>query len=140
MKQTGFTLIELMIVVAIVGILSAVAVPAYQDYTIRSRVAEAASLAGPSKTAIDMAHSDGYVLGSIPAQASLGLAASGSYRSKYVASVATDVNGLITIQLSGEPSLGAASTGTVTFTPTAHAGNLQWDATCSFPARFCPKY
>ncbi len=50
--QQGFTLIELMIVVAIIGILAAIALPAYQDYTIRSRVTEGLSLAEPGKTAI----------------------------------------------------------------------------------------
>jgi type IV pilus assembly protein PilA len=51
-KQQGFTLIELMIVVAIIGILAAIAIPAYQDYTIRARVTEALSVAGAAKTTI----------------------------------------------------------------------------------------
>jgi type IV pilus assembly protein PilA len=51
-KQQGFTLIELMIVVAIIGILAAIALPAYQDYTTRSRVAEGLSLAAGAKTGI----------------------------------------------------------------------------------------
>ncbi|MFY8042955.1 MAG: pilin [Rhodoferax sp.] len=50
--QKGFTLIELMIVVAIIGILAAVALPAYQDYTIRSRVTEGLTLAGAAKVAV----------------------------------------------------------------------------------------
>jgi type IV pilus assembly protein PilA len=50
--QKGFTLIELMIVVAIIGILAAVALPAYQDYTVRARVTEGLSLAGAAKTAV----------------------------------------------------------------------------------------
>ncbi|MBB87542.1 MAG: prepilin-type cleavage/methylation domain-containing protein [Xanthomonadales bacterium] len=52
-KQQGFTLIELMIVVAIIGILAAIAIPAYQDYIARSQVAEASTLIGGARTAIE---------------------------------------------------------------------------------------
>ncbi len=57
--QKGFTLIELMIVVAIIGILAAVAIPAYQDYTIRAKVSEAASLSSPARLAVAQAFNDG---------------------------------------------------------------------------------
>ena len=140
-SQKGFTLIELMIVVAIIGILAAIAVPAYQDYTIRSRVSEAASLSGATRLAIDVAYSEGYALANIPATpVSLNLSASGSYNSKYVASVGyAAVGGLVTVVLTADNSLGTASGNTVTYLPTAQGGNLSWTVSGTVPAKYRPK-
>ena len=138
--QQGFTLIELMIVVAIIGILAAIAVPAYQDYTIRSRVSEAASLSGAVRTAIDVAYSEGYALGSIPTRpSSLNISESTSYKSKYVSKVAYTTNGLITVTLQGEKSLGTAKSKTVVYSPTALAGNLRWMVKGTVPTKYRPK-
>jgi type IV pilus assembly protein PilA len=137
--QQGFTLIELLIVVTVVGVLSAIAVPSYQDYTIRARVSEAASLVGPAKTAIDMAHSDGYDLGDIPGQTSLGLSSPGSYSAKYVSAVATAASGVITVTLSSTKALGETAGGTVTYMPTDNGASVTWAPSCSFAARLCPR-
>ncbi|HEZ4579513.1 TPA: pilin [Neisseria meningitidis] len=94
--QKGFTLIELMIVIAIVGILAAVALPAYQDYTARAQVSEAILLAEGQKSAVTE-----YYLnhGTWPSNnSSAGVASSSTIKGKYVKSV-TVANGVVTAQM-----------------------------------------
>ena len=139
-SQKGFTLIELMIVVAIIGILAAIAVPAYQDYTIRSRVSEGASLAGASKTAVDVYFSETGSLSSTPGTpASLGLASPGSYAAKYVSSITVAAGGVITVQLTGIAELGTASGDNFTYSPINRGANLEWAVVVgTLPAKYLP--
>jgi type IV pilus assembly protein PilA len=101
--QKGFTLIELMIVIAIIGILAAIAIPAYQNYTIRSQVTEGLSLAAGWKTAISEFYSQN---GTFPVSSVVGngtnttLGVTGASVGKYVSSV-TVVNGTIHILYGG---------------------------------------
>ena len=97
-SQQGFTLIELMIVVAIIGILAAVALPAYQDYTKRAKISELLLAASSCRTTITEVYQSGTQ--SSVAGGAWGCESSGS-TSKYVASIATDDNGRVSIAAQG---------------------------------------
>lgn len=92
--QKGFTLIELMIVVAIIGILAAIALPAYQDYTIRAKMSEVVLAASACRTTITEVYQSGSGTG--PGAGAWGCETSSS-PSKYVASITTDDDGAVTV-------------------------------------------
>ena len=118
--QKGFTLIELMIVVAIIGILAAVALPAYQDYTKRSHVAEGIGLASGAKSAITESYSaNGTWPGS---NASAGIEAAANIKGNAVTQVEVGADGVVTVTYNGKVLNGA----TLTLTPNDVSGASTW--------------
>jgi len=145
--QKGFTLIELMIVVAIIGILAAVAIPAYQDYTVKSKLTELTSLTSPQRTAIGLYCSEGgvdedgaFVTLTGASLASVGGATINVSAAKYMASgTVTAATGMITATTvaSGLPSDTVSKT--ITWTPTCGAGGVEWAVGGTVPTKYYPK-
>lgn len=120
--NAGFTLIELMIVVAIIAIIAAIAMPAYQEYTIRSQVSEGVVLTGGARAAVwDFVSQRGYMP---PNNASAGLPAGTSITGKYVTSVLVGANTIMATF--GNRANGAITGQTLRLTPTIQDGSINW--------------
>jgi type IV pilus assembly protein PilA len=123
--QQGFTLIELMIVVAIIGILAAIALPAYQDYTIRTQVSEGMTLGSGAKTAVAEYYDNKGVFPSTNVEA--GLVTAASIAGKYVTGVdiATGADGQVYVTYGGDANA-KINGGILVISAVSHAGSVEW--------------
>jgi type IV pilus assembly protein PilA len=138
--QKGFTLIELMIVVAIIAILAAIAIPQYQSYITKSQFSESQTIADGLKTPIVEYYNQ---TGNCPANGAGGIGQTVSYTGKYVANTATGGgNGpcTITVTFKATGSVSSPLGGkTVTFQGTDNQGSFSWACSSNVAAKYLPK-
>ena len=142
-KQQGFTLIELMIVIAIIGILAAIAIPAYKDYTIRAQVSEGLSLASGAKAAVSEFYMDSGVFPIDNNEA--GISAPAEIIGRYATDVTVGALGTITVTYANAGQTHAdliADAGLLVLTPTATAAqaSVTWncDVGSTLPDKWLP--
>lgn len=144
MKQQGFTLIELMIVVAIIGILAAIAIPAYQDYTVRAKMSEAITAAAPAKTGVSEFYQSEGTLPTTASEAGFET----NIDSEFVRSVRINGTGVIQVEIKNMGGDTAAGQFPFNLSPVTRTATVDWfckslgdcifPATCTTPAKYLP--
>ena len=135
-SQRGFTLIELMIVVAIIGILAAIAIPAYQDYTARSKIAEALNMGSALKSEISgtVFAQTGTFIGI--STGAFGIQSAASYQSTYVDQIEV-ADGVISVRLGNSIDANLAGE-IISMTPSLTGGSVRWLCSFTGAARYVP--